>query len=1008
MPSKNFSCVLGIDVGGTNTDAVILQNSRVLAWHKNPTTADFYGGMFTAIRAIIEKASVAPEQITSVRIGTTQFVNAVLEQDGSKLDKVAVIRLCGPYTKGSPPFVDFPFKLRGLVEGHFGYVDGGFQVHGEQISELSVDQLKEQASIIRAKGIKSIVVVGVYSPSNPSQELSARSILATELGSSYDVSCSHTVGRLGFLERENASILNASLRRFARRVITGLRSAIRHLGKCRLYITLNDGTLSEASTAADYPVRCFSSGPTNSARGAALLAELDGTLGDIGGDGSEVLVVDVGGTTTDICALLESGFPRQSAAFVKIAGVRTNFTIPDVHSIGLGGGSIVRTYANEQVSVGPDSVGANLTTQAISFGGHTLTATDLVASDRSILDHFTPDVKSAALSKVKETVEAAIDLVKTKKGDATVLLVGGGSIIIGDSIEGVGRIFRPKFFEVANAVGAAIGKISGEVDTIAIPDGQGLEPLIENAKLLAKERCIAAGGNESTLQVVEIEVVPISYVTTRATRIIVRTVGDLTDEHRDMTDETVEVEEDMDICEPPPDFADNSQKLIGDITLEPIQQVDLETYRPKIENDIWFLSELDLDFLVDGAGVLGVGSCGEPYPSYLACLQVLRNGGQLKIRKQEAIPDDTTVLVAGFMGSPSVYLERVPGTEEVTTAIQAIISTTNTNKTTIAAIIPNEIGGLNAFEALLAAHRFGICVLNTDCVARAYPFVWQTVRCLNGVSVTPAAVSDGCGNCKVFKTPETPQTAETLMRSACTTFGSLAGMCINPLSGTEAKSLPPHSFSHAWKIGHTMALARMRKQNVVESVLKNTTTTPSSAVNGPSRLLFCGKIVSVERRVTGGFTRGDVLVEESVDGNGNGKKKGKRSLFVEFENENLVAVLRQENNKDKILACCPDLITFLSTTNGTPLGTSDYKYGLRVSVIALRAPPIWTSKRGLEVGGPGGFGIDVEYGDVVVGVGARKEEKGEDGGQEEGGYENPESVFDMFDMVASSEAGMGV
>lgn len=78
-------------------------------------------------------------------------------------------------------------------------------------------------------------------------------------------------------------------------------------------------------------------------------------------------------TTTDICALLKTGYPRQSAAFVKIAGVRTNFTIPDVHSITLGGGSIVRMNETGRTSIGPDSVGARLEFESIGFGGSTLT-----------------------------------------------------------------------------------------------------------------------------------------------------------------------------------------------------------------------------------------------------------------------------------------------------------------------------------------------------------------------------------------------------------------------------------------------------------------------------------------------------------------------------------------------------------------------------------------------------------------------------------------------------------
>jgi len=114
---------------------------------------------------------------------------------------------------------------------------------------------------------------------------------------------------------------------------------------------------------------------------------------------------------------------------------------------------------------------------------------------------------------------------------------------------------------------------------------------------------------------------------------------------------------------------------------EILDHVDLKSYRPRIEGDLWYLSELDLRFLQDGTGVLGVGSCGEPYPCYLACLLALRGGKEITIRRQDTLPDDAVVLVAGFMvsnslspdgifeltlpqGSPTVYLERIPGLTE--------------------------------------------------------------------------------------------------------------------------------------------------------------------------------------------------------------------------------------------------------------------------------------------------------------------------------------------------------
>jgi DUF917 family protein len=149
--------------------------------------------------------------------------------------------------------------------------------------------------------------------------------------------------------------------------------------------------------------------------------------------------------------------------------------------------------------------------------------------------------------------------------------------------------------------------------------------------------------------------------------------------------------------------------------------------------------------------------------------------------------------------------------DRVTDAMKGVMSATGIS--TFDAVIPNEIGGMNAFEALLAAHRFNKSTLDTDLVARAYPKVWQTVRCLNDVPITPAAVTGGAGKqqvinissiipissdqkLQVFQTAHDNLETEDLMRDACTEFGSLSGMCISPVQGTEAKTLPHNSFSH--------------------------------------------------------------------------------------------------------------------------------------------------------------------------------------------------------------------
>lgn len=221
------------------------------------------------------------------------------------------------------------------------------------------------------------------------------------------------MGQVGLLERENASILNASIMTFAQHTIIGFQEAMRALRlSCPLFVTQNDGTLTTAASAARLPIRTFASGPTNSMRGAAFLAGLDQSANP-----RSTIVVDIGGTTTDVGVILSSGFPRQAASFIEIGGVRTNFSMADVQSIGLGGGSFVRMDEHSgHVSVGPDSVGHNLTKLARVYGGDILTATDIaVASGKAVLGDETKvkDVGVAAVGRaelrIRKLLEGIVD-----------------------------------------------------------------------------------------------------------------------------------------------------------------------------------------------------------------------------------------------------------------------------------------------------------------------------------------------------------------------------------------------------------------------------------------------------------------------------------------------------------------------------------------------------------------------------------------------------------------------
>ncbi len=139
---------------------------------------------------------------------------------------------------------------------------------------------------------------------------------------------------------------------------------------CALHLTQNDSTLIDAATAARLPVPTFSSGPTNSMRGAAYLGRLDsGPTGKTASshDRKATLVVDIGGTSSGVGFLPPSGFRRQAVAYVRVAGVKVNYGMPHVESIGVGGGSIVRFDERGKATLGSSSVGHDLETKALVF-----------------------------------------------------------------------------------------------------------------------------------------------------------------------------------------------------------------------------------------------------------------------------------------------------------------------------------------------------------------------------------------------------------------------------------------------------------------------------------------------------------------------------------------------------------------------------------------------------------------------------------------------------------------
>src|SRR5262249_37727521 len=371
------------------------------------------------------------------------------------------------------------------------------------------------------RGPTPVALRAIFSPLDAAHERAAAEIVARELPEA-SVTCSADLGRIGLLERENAGLLNAALAGLARETICAFERAIRGSGlDAPLFLTQNGRTIASAAQALKLPVYSFASGATNSMRGGAYLSGL-----------SDAMVIDVGGTTTDV-GQLKHGFPREANSVVKVGGVRTLFRMPDLLSIGLGGGSHVSLEsAAGPLKVGPVSVGYRLLKDGIAFGGKQLTTTDiaiasgvLTLGDKAKVAHLDAATCRKVFAEAARLAEEAIDRMKTEAGDVPLIAVGGGAFLIPNKLPGVSRVIHVEHGDCANAVGAAIAQVSGQC-------GQSFKDMarcdaIAAAQGIANDRAVAAGADRKTLSTIESEDMPLAYLPGNSVRVRVRVVGDV-------------------------------------------------------------------------------------------------------------------------------------------------------------------------------------------------------------------------------------------------------------------------------------------------------------------------------------------------------------------------------------------------------------------------------------------------------------------------------------------------
>ena len=503
--------VAGIDVGGTNTDAVLVRDTQIVGWAKVPTTADVYSGIVAALKKIGGAASTS-----RVHIGTTAFTNALVERRG--LAPTAAIRAGKPVSESLPPMTDWPEDLRAAVSNQSFFVSGGREYDGRPIGTLNRQEIAEIARRLSATETTQAAVTAVFGTSYPDDEVRIAEWLVAE-NPRLQISLSHRIGRFGILERENATLLNAMLRPLAARTLAAYQAAV----PANLFVSQNDGTVARASRAVEAPIFTVASGPTNSLRGAAILAS-----------SQEACVLDVGGTTTD-AGVVHLGYPQPAGLDLAVGGVRTNFRMPDLCSVGIGGGSLVDLETGE---VGPRSVGFRLTQEAMVFGGGTLTLTDVAVAagrirlgDRSRVSHIGSQTIARIDQRLRARLERLLENFERAGRNLPIILVGGGAPLVGALLRELGRkVLCPEHADVANAYGAAMAQVGGEADLTFSSTAISRPEALARAEREAHRRAADAGAAPDTVTTVELEDAAFSYLASDAIRVRARAVGDIADQ----------------------------------------------------------------------------------------------------------------------------------------------------------------------------------------------------------------------------------------------------------------------------------------------------------------------------------------------------------------------------------------------------------------------------------------------------------------------------------------------
>ncbi len=352
---------------------------------------------------------------------------------------------------------------------------------------------------------------------------------------------------------------------------------------------------------------------------------------------------------------------------------------------------------------------------------------------------------------------------------------------------------------------------------------------------------------------------------------------------------------------------------------------------------------IEIDTLADlatGAAFLGAGGGGDPYYGRLMAEAELARHGGVDLLPLDALADDALVVPLGWIGAPTVSVEKLPGGHETVAGLRKLEALLGRK---VDAVLPIEIGGGNGLAPLVAAARLGLPVVDADGMGRAFPESQMAIFNIRGLQACPAVMTDAAGTTVTIEDSDN-LAHERIARAISVAMGGIAHMAEYPLSGGEAKAHAiGGSVSAAIAIGAAIRTARQSGGDPFAALYA---ALRASGLYPFAGELFDGKIVDVERETRGGFSLGRVPLE----GFGGGTKA------LEFQNENLIARCDGETR-----AMAPDLITVMDRETAESIATERLKYGQRVKVVGAAAPAMLRGAQALAFVGPDAFRLGEPY-----------------------------------------------